>query len=230
MRDIVVKNFKNILLVICAVLAVVFIGLNEENNKKIKKLKADNTLLTQTIDTFRNKNNELIYQQEVAVYENDKKLKELSNEIFDLKRKNSKLIKQINSFVKIDQSLVVDSIFISYTDTVYVNIDGEDYIRVPKSYSLLTDHYSMKGSVDKLGLSIDSLGINNTISYREVEIKRGLFKNPETHIQVINSNPYVQVNNLQSLTVKHRVSAWNRWIKPTLVGIAAGVVTYQITK
>lgn len=228
MKNIILKYYKNILIILLAVIATVFIGLSDKRKDEIINLKAKNTLLTQSIDTFRNKNNQLIYEQEIATYTNDKIIKELSDEVFDLKRKNSRLVKQVNYYGSINQEIIIDSIFVPYIDTIYEQVDS--MIKVPRYFSKITPEYTLDGIVLKSGVELNKFQMYNTISYRSIEKSNGWFKQPTTTLQVINSNPHVIIKGMTSTEVKHEVSAWYKWILPTLTAIGTGATIYYITK
>lgn len=230
MKNFLKKYWAFILIALFLVTTVWFYLKSVNQEKQITNLKADNTLLTQSVDTFRDKNNMLVYEQEVAVYESNKKIKQLSDEVFDLKRKNDKLVKQVNYYGQVNQETRIDSVYIAYNDTVYLDTVSIDYLRVPKTFAVKNSNYSVGGTVLKNGVILDNISVPNILSYREIEQKQGWFKSPVTVVQIHNSNPYVYTTGMTTVTVKSKTSAWHRWILPTLTAVGAGVITYQIVK
>lgn len=230
MKQFLYKYWGVILIATLIATIIVLLLMNSRQKTQIANLKGENKYLTQTIDTFRDKNGRLIAEQEVAIYESNKRVKELSDEIFELKGKNSRLVKQVNSFGQIGQNTKIDSVFIAYTDTLYVDTFGQGYIAIPRKFSIVDTNYQIAGTVLKTGVSLDNIEIPNTVSYREIEQRQGWFKPTVTVVQVHNSNPFVHTTGMTSITVKEKPSAWNRWVKPTLTAIGAGIITYQIVK
>lgn len=225
------KYWKHIIVLLMLMTIVVLVNRTNNQRKTINDLKADTTRLSTQIDTFRNKTGLLIAEQQVAEYENKQRLKELSNTIFDLEKKNQRLVKQVNYYGQVGQITKIDSVFIPYVDTVLIDTGiATNMISVPKKFSTKDKYYTIEGIVKKEGVSVDNIEIINTVSFREIEKKQGLFKAPITTLQVINSNEFVTTTGITSVNVKHKPSAWNRWIKPTLVGLGVGFVTYKIVK
>lgn len=228
MKQFILKHYGKFLAGVVLLVAILAINDSVNKRKQIQNLKAEKVLLIHSIDTFRNKNSQLISQAEAAKVANDKAVTELSNEIFDLKRKNQKLVKEIQSLGRIGQRVRVDSVLIPYTDTFYVINDST--IRVPAPYEFDDKWFSLKGKVLKTGVLVDSISISDTLSFRQVDVKNGWFKKPTTVLQVVHSNPYVQTTSVQYIVVDRPTTQWNKWIKPTLTALGAGFITYKLVK
>lgn len=216
-------------IVLLALLVTILFLLNKNNKKTIFNLKGENKFLTQKVDSFRNKTNILIYEQEIAKVYNDDLIKEYTNEIFNLKKREERMIKAINSYISVSQKVVIDSVYIPYTDTIYLASDSAKY---NKYFRHLTDHYLIAGynREDNKGILLDTINMFNTLHIRDVEKRRGVFKPTETVIQAYNTNPYFYNTEMSSIKVVHQPNEWNKWIKPTLAAIIAAGITYKITK
>lgn len=189
--------------------------------------------LTQKFDTLINKHNQVVTEQVVAKVANDKIIKEMSVKLFDLEKKNEKLIKSVQTLVSTKQKVVVQD-RISYFDTTFAAetpsvpiyndslVPRDQVIIPPQKFDIQDEHFSLAGIVKKDAIVIDSLSFNNTITWRIAEKKRNIFSKRETVVQSINSNPYFSTVEMNSITVKHKTNAWNKWIKPALT-FGAGV-------
>ena len=230
MIDTFKKYWELILILILVILLLVVNFQLGVMKNRVGNLRAENTILTQSIDTSRNKNGILVAEQIEAEYATSKQLEEKTKKIFDLQKINRKPLKKIKYYGEIVQEVNLDSLFIAYTDTILEYVTDTNYVYVPRQVSTYTDNYEISGRVLKKGIQLDDITIPNTIVYRSIEKKQGLFKQPTTVVQAINTNPYITIKGMNTATVAHKTSAWNKWIKPTLAGIIAAGITYQIVR
>lgn len=178
-----------------------------------------------------NKNGQLVAEKELVQTNSAKDIKALSEKIFLLE----KGIKKVTALVRATQVVKITDTLIVYEpgqpqapDTGM--IPAANAIVTPMRFSQITDNYSINGTVEKIGVKINSLILPNTISFRIAEKKEGLFKPRQTVVQAINSNPLFVTKGMQSIVLKPHVSAWNRWIKPVLFTAAGSLITYKLLK
>lgn len=94
-------------------------------------------------------------------------------------------------------------------------------------------YYLAEATLDTHGDSSKLLlETTDTLSVVWKQVKEGGLFNRKTFLQLdlSNANPYNHITGAEVYRVPQKVNAWNKWIKPTLVGIAAATVTYQLTK
>jgi len=152
-------------------------------------------------------------------------------------------IKKVQSQVRQSQSIKIDSIEVSYvpngyadtTDWVIKLHNGDsskaicdsliaNSVIVPQKFDLQDKWYSVAGKVQKKGLLIDSLKINNestvTIGYKNTGFL-GLRKEPIVEIK--NTNPYLQVTKMNNVVIKDKFSILHSKLFWFLVGIGGGM-------
>jgi hypothetical protein len=117
--------------------------------------------------------------------------------------------------VRLHQGIVLNGKEIPYTAPI-VFIDT-----LLPSFKDSAEHYQFAGKVLPTGIRLDTLALYDTASFLIAEKKASLFKR-ETVIQTVHSNPFYVSFGTQSITLRKRSTAWNRWIKPALF-FSAGV-------
>ena len=244
-----ISSFVNVRNVIIAVMAIIlFFAIKKCNGNAddASNWKGKYDYQNQTIDSFKNSKGIQVIEQPVAKVADADILKKLSDEIFDLKKSNERMMKKVTTFVKTDQQATIKDEFIPF-DSTETRTPAEDYftkdsagnnIRLvnadsvvlpPKPFTKETQWYSLKGTVFLKGVNVDSLKMKNTISWRIGEKKTGLFKR-ETTIQAINSSPYFENTAMNSITVKSKKTAWDKWIKPLIAFVFGGTLTLIATQ
>lgn len=215
-----------------------------ENNLVILKYK----MAQQTIDTLKNKNNELITRQKVVTSEDQASINKLSDEVFNLQKKDAKNTQTI-ALLKTTQQVGVDSIDVGFTETpeedsaatakavenkdsaALIKFIQDSTVRVPKSVSYVDTNkisaISIDGVVTKTGFKLDSLRIPNTLDQRIVKKEGGWFKPDTYEFQSKNSSKYVNTTGEQSLlfTPKQKGTFWK-----IVGGIIAGAGAVLILK
>lgn len=204
------------------------------------ELRVDLDSVARQARQFENKAGILVAENEQLTVETGKQLERLTDTIFNLKRQDERHIKTISSYARIIQNgkwigktgKWVDTVTV--TDTNFVNVDLEpdtNYLRVPRDFSYMDSAIAFSGTVDRAGVHMDSVGISNTLHFRTAEKKSGFLNlKRSTTVQAINTNPGITTMGLTSLSVKHKTTAWQRWIKPVLFAGLAAVATAQIVK
>ena len=223
---------KTIIILIALVSLILFILLKARqcNNNEYDAInwKARYDSLKVEFVTFKNKAGQQVIEQKPAVFADAEAVKKASAKAFNLKKKDERKIKKVMAFVKVEQEVAIsnDSISIS---TEFEGIEKSDSIAVPVAFVKDTGDYYMEGHITKTHLVIDSMSIYNTISMRIAEKKKGVFKKG-TVVQVVNTNPLLVNRGIQSTIVNHKPTAWSKWVKPALVAVVTGVLTYKLVK
>jgi hypothetical protein len=190
--------------------------------------------------SFENKNGVLVSENKQLTVESGTQLEALTDSIFALRTREAKNIRTVADYARIIQEgkfrdkLGTWTDTLTVTDTNYVNVELDadtNYLRIPKAFSYEDSTIAFSGSVTRAGVHMDSVGISNTVHFRTVVNRSGFLNlGKSTTVQAINTNPGITTTGLTSLTVRHKSTAWQRWIKPTLAAALAAVATYQIAK
>lgn len=189
--------------------------------------------LVQKTDSTKNNVGVKVIEQQPAVVSNDKLIKKLSAEIFDLKNKQEKLIKKVRVLVSVDQNVKVTDDFIPF-DKDDAPVKPEDYfvndmvhkdsvIIPPYPFHKKDSGYSISGVILKSGVKIDSLSFKNTVTWRLAEKKSGFLHLGSTlTVQAINSSKYFDNTGMKSIISVKKKTAWDKWIKP-VIGFGVGI-------
>lgn len=215
---------------LATIVVLIFLCMHFRNNSIDAQAKVD--YANQQIDTLRNQKGIQIAQQTPAVTTDPNEIKKLSAEVFDLKASIENKIKNVQALVTAQQKFVLHDTTINYVDSpTAVRTDSiihaEDVIIPPRKFSFSDSLKGIVGSVELHGIHIDSAWMNNKISFRVAEIKKGLFKS-SIIVQAINSNPDVHTIDMQSIILKPTPSAWNVWMKPAVVAAIAVLLTKKL--
>lgn len=186
---------------------------------------------------LENQKGQLVAQNSVIFTSDQKQLKALTDSVFSLKDREGRLIKAVESYTQIIQSVNFKGKSAAFDDRPHVNEKGDtvfleqpadpNLVRVPRPFSYSDSSISFAGKVRKTDVLIDSLKIPNVLSLRTVETKTGLFKRT-TQVQAVNSNPAFVNSKIATIQVKHKPTAWNRWIKPALFAGAGVFIGKQL--
>jgi hypothetical protein len=220
--------------IVSVILSIVLMSsIKQCNNNKDKAddLAAQNLYWKTSIDSITNKIGQVVAESKVAQTNSAETIRQLSSNVFQLQKNEEKRIKEVQTLVRLMQNFKLDSVFIPFIDTVNVSDTGmikrNQVVIPPKQFKDSTKNYVIAGTVLLSGVRLDDVSISDTVSFRIAEkapkgfINR-IFKSNETVIQSIHTNPIVKTTGQQSITLKSRPNAWNRWIKPLLFG-AGGV-------
>lgn len=187
------------------------------------KLKLEN----QRIDSIMNERGQTIAVQEAVILKSEqdiKGLKEYSDSIFALSKKQERRIKDIITYYESHTKVVIKDSLIPYIDTVSIK-NWEDSvkqqcasvikyyedssIKVPRIAEKSSEHYYAKINVKKEGVEIDSLSLIDSQYIRFVTVKGGLFKKDtygkrhfwlkrKVEVQVLHSNPLISISGQKS--------------------------------
>lgn len=215
----------------------------KNKNEQIQDYKAIEQFKDNSIDSLKNKLNQTVTENKIAVAASDEIIKSLSEDVFNLKDKDERRVKEVTALVREVQELKLKPPVIKYRDTgsnkppeFYTNdslVHKDSVVIPPKSFGDSTQHYVISGTVLLEGVRLDSVVVRDTSSFRFIEQKpKGLLKKltkpNELVIQNIHTNPYIKTIGIQAITVKPKQSTWNKFIKPALFFVAGAVVVNQL--
>lgn len=220
-------------LALAATLLILFFSVKScrENEMIAENWKAQSAYKDTVIRELVNKNGQLVAEKQLVETNSAKDIEALSAKIFNLE----KGIKKVTALLRATQVIKI-------TDTLIVFEPGQPQapdtgmipaasaIVTPMKFSQLGEHFSISGTVEKKGVTINSLLLPNTISFRIAEKKEGLFKPRLKVVQVINSNPLFVTQGAQSIVLKERRTAWDRWIGPVVYTAVSSLLTYKLTR
>lgn len=245
------KSSLQVIIVLLGIsLAVGIFRYIELNREKDKYLTENNLVILkykmsqQKIDTLTNEKNQLITKQQVVTSEDQTSINKLSDEVFNLKKKDAKNTETL-ALLRTDQKASVDSLNVPFTgsievdstkrETTLINKDSAElrqYIRektieVPQSVEYKDTTIAFNGTVTKEGITIDSLSIPNTLNQRIVKKDGGWFKSDTYEFQSSNTSKYFHTTGEQSLlfTPKQKGTFWK-----VIGGIALGAAGVLIIK
>lgn len=184
-------DYKIVLIVILIIALCTMSYLNKRTlsrkNSEITLLKGNNDSLY----TLVNKQGEIITSKEAEVVSSKDILKQYTDSIFSLQEKHSRQIAGVISFYQSKQSVTVKEVEVPYLDTTgmkkfsdsvelqcqeVLTFMRDSTIKVPKLAAVETKDLSLKLTVTKTGVVVDSLSLIDTLSVRVVEVKGGFFK------------------------------------------------------
>ena len=113
-------------------------------------------------------------------------------------------LKKVNAQIIVNTITHIDSVFVPFIvdSTITDTIRSDNYIIIPKKFSLNDDWYSIKGNILKNGLLIDTLSFNNQFTLTIGNKSQGLFKKTKPVVLLEYSNPYVRTKNMQNIIIK----------------------------
>lgn len=179
----------------------------------------------QELNSIINKKNVTIKEQDVVILKTKESLKNYTDTIFDLKRKNEKKIKEVISYYSNRTTVVIDSFIVNTVDSIpypeYItdSFARENMVTVPRTYDVDSANFKFNATVKKEGLTINSLVIPDTTYGRFVELKSGDIK-----YQFFNTNPYIKIDGANSAVYKKPKKTFWSHVKEKGILIAIGVL------
>ena len=203
------------------------------NNRAIQKLNLENQKLISII----NKRGDTIKQQEAIIVKDKEVLNNLTDTIFNLKRKRSE---NTVVYVKGVTETRLVKVNVPFTDSSRINFVKDSISRickeissfikdstliVPAKVELKDPNFSMEGVVTSSGLKIDTLSIPDTLQLRFVEKKGTIFRKPSIKVQYFHTNPLIKDISSNSVFYKpKRKSFFQRVILPVAIGVGVGIL------
>ena len=174
------------------------------------------------IQTINADSNLILEQQQIILTQKQA----LNNNLIEINR-----LKKVQSQVKIVSKVKIDSVFIPFHDTLYIDTSNfnnnslQGLIKVPKHFSMSNEHYSFDGTIFKKGLILDSVRFDNQMTLTFGLKSVGLFKKPEPVLDIMYKNPYIHTSSLNNIVIKNQLKWYEK--KPFFIGIGfvGGILT-----
>jgi hypothetical protein len=165
------------------------------------------------LETITNNGTKIVEQEQIILTQSQA----IDNNLLEIKR-----LKEVNAEVVINTITEIDSVFVPFfADTINVDsiisVELDNYIKVPKLFTLNDEWYSFGGQIQKSGLLLDSLRFNNELTLTLGNKSNGIFKKTTPMVLVEYSNPYVSTTGLQNIVIKNDLKWYDR--KGILIGI-----------
>lgn len=140
-------------------------------------------------------------------------------------------LKKVQSQVKIVSKIKIDSVFIPFHDTLYIDTTHSDLnsfkglIKVPRKFSKINEHYSFNGMIIKNGILLDSVRFNNEMTLTFGLKSVGIFKKPKPVLDIMYKNPYITTSSLNNIVIKNQLKWYEK--KPFFIGLGfvGGILT-----
>lgn len=110
------------------------------------------------------------------------------------------------------------------SDPIFIERDLDKFLKLPQSYKDSTELFSFSATVNETGLKINSLKIENRSSISIGLQKRGFFRRAEPVVTVHHSNPLIQTQGMQNVTVDLPKPFYETRTFNIGLGIAAGLL------
>lgn len=210
-------------------------------------------LANQKKDSIINKKGQEVDIQTAIVTSSKEAINKLSDSVFDLKVKNAHNIQTI-AYLSQYTRTGVKEVKIPYKDTTgfkefsdkltkecdsVIKYYQSNAIKVPKEVEDSNKNYHFKGTIGKDSFTLNDVSFYDSTYIRFIEHKGGLFKRDtkgKLHIftkksmeaQVLHSNPYVQVDKMNSVFFVPKVK--QRWLERILIAAASAFLTIKLLK
>ena len=174
----------------------------------------------QTLQKLINKQGDTIYSQQSLITSSQSAISNLTDSIFDLKRKDKKN-REVIAYYRGRTTTRIDTLEISWVDTTRmkrfedsVEQVCKDVIAFYRNSAIETPHtdsfttkdidvnFTLKKQNRTPSLVINRLAIVDTLDLQFVRHKGGLFKRSSIEVQFKHSNPYIKVDGSNSVFYK----------------------------
>lgn len=220
------KNWRLLEHILVAILIIGVILTKCDSNRHVTEnlaLKIEN----QRLDSIKNQAGQTILVQEAVIVKDQKAIKDYTDSIFNLKKKQERQIKTIIAYYSQHTNTQIDSVPVPYVDTIAtkkfsdsVTAQCQEVIRylndstvtVPRTVETPKDSYNFyfKGTVTKSKFIIDSLSIVDSQYVRIVVHKGGLLRKDvygkrhfwtkkKIEVQSFHTNTLIKVNSQTSV-------------------------------
>ena len=185
---------------------------------EVQKFKSGEQIFLKTINE---EGGLILEQKQVILSQKDA----INNNLLEINR-----LKKIKSQVKIISQIALDSVFIPFHDTLYIDTSNKinnalnSFISVPRKFNISNMYYSFDGTVKKTGVILDSVRFNNqmTITFGLKSI--GIFKKPNPVVDIEYKSPYIKTTSLNNIVIKNELKWYEK--KPVFFGfgIVGGIL------
>ena len=213
-----------VLVLLIAIILLQYSWYNKQTSTLESKIAISN-VEKQTLKKTVNSLGDTITYQKALIIEDKNVLDTYADSIFSLKKDVGKTITYYQNRIKIR----VDSFETHYTDTVETPVYITDsyardsMVTVPRTFAVDSPYFKIQGLVKKDGVTINNLELKDTLSGRFTEISRGFFREPDIEYQVLNKNPYIRVEGINSIIYKPKKKGIKKVI-PFIIGIGVGIL------
>lgn len=150
-----------------------------------------------------------------------------------------KRFKEIQSHVRSELITRIDTMFIpydpdsnniinDYTDCIPIDTVRKYFLQTPKGVGYNDTWFAFSGTVDSIGLTIDSLSMINkfdvTIGWKKPDKPFKFLRKKQPVVELISYNPYTKVNYVNNIVVDKKESIFNSKLAYAIYGTAAGIV------
>jgi len=202
-----------------------------ENQKaKINDLKTEMSIDSLDYVTLKDKS----ALQEVKIISSAKKMKELVEEVEDVRKINRQIKATVRTrIVKVDAEPItkIKTVHDTIRDSSGVKI--KHFLKLPQAYRVKNDWVAIQYNIDTLGQSvIDTATFITkpviTFGYKDQGFVKNVFKSNVPVVSYKDKNPYSTVQGLQNLEFKPKT----KWYQRKIVWMGAGFVSgiYIATK
>jgi hypothetical protein len=188
------KNYQKIYLFVIVLLVFVIIwllGNNTSKNDNIKIYKNNIEALSNEVDSFRLKNNELVVAKQNLILEKNELEEYLDISKKEIKELEKKLDNKIKYIASIEGKVTIDTIEIH--DSIYIDPNGNMslYFDYSDKWVTLAGH-STQTTFDDFYTTLDTLSMN-------VPLRVGLTDDRKIFVQ--SSNPYMNITDIKGAYV-----------------------------
>lgn len=113
-------------------------------------------------------------------------------------------LKKVKSQVNVVTQTIVDTFVVSHTDTIVQYFEGGAFLKLPQSYTYLTNDISFGAEVTEKGLKVNNISIENSASITIGYKGNGLFRKKTPVVELVNSNPFVQTNSVSNIVIEEK--------------------------
>lgn len=212
------------------------------NRQAVADLRLDLDSVARQAVQIENARGQLVAENKQLQATNAQQLKDLTDSIFALKKRDEKRIKTVQEYARIIQEFKTGGKLAPFlpvpedtTTRTAAAVPGpctdSNYVRVPRPFMYLDSTITFRGRVTSVGVWLDSIRIENTVHYRTLVNKTGFLNlGRSTTVQVLNTNPAITTLGVTSIVVPNRTNWWNRWGKPLAAAILAGVAVDHLKR
>jgi len=147
--------------------------------------------------------------------------------------------KEIQSHVRTETKTRIDTLFIPYTADTFSIVSLYDslipidtvnkyFIQTPKDVSYSSVWFAFDGSVDSIGLTIDSLSTINkfdvTIGWKKPDKPFKFLRKKQPIVELTSYNPYTEVNYINNVVVEKKNNIFTSKVAMFLYGLTGGII------
>ena len=198
--------YWTVITVLAIMLASVFIGTRKELKNQTDLYEA----VTDTLQTFKNKNGELVAKIQAIEVEREKDFTTIRNltginkELQDLVKKKSKEIKDLEMALILKEETIIIK-----RDTILTDPKTSEVIKdIILVDTIKNDWITVKYGINK-GFYVLDLGVKNEYHIAMGQESQGLFKPTKSYVEIVNKNPYTITTDAKGYRKVENISRWD---------------------